>query len=438
MEYRFEGFRLAPEESLLEHQGKPVRLPPKGFLLLLALIEARGKLVSKAELTRQVWPDLEYVEPNTFDQTLFHLRKQLAEYGGSEYILTIPRRGYKWTVEVEVFETPAGQPASQPARRRLLWGGLAVAAAGAAGVALFTRPRWRLHRNPAAVRALEEGKRRWRLRGGAELYFREALRLEPNWAEAHAALASDLAFGEPPAPEAFLAVEKALALAPDLGEAWAILGFLRMVHRWDWTGAGQAFERALQLAPQLATTHHWYSLYLRSMGRIQQARTHLEEAARLDPDAPAILDDLGVQAMVEGRPIQAQSQFQYVGKRHSDFPFWKRNLWRSLVLLKGAEASFPYFLDFVPPEQRKALVEARTKGILAAWECAAREPGQPYGAAELWLLAGRKDRALDALEEAVRRHNYMVFAVKTDPMFAALRSEPRFHAIVKSIGLQMD
>lgn len=435
MEFRFEGFRLLPEESLLEHQGKPVQLPPKGFHLLCSLVQARGKVVSKAELTRQVWPDLEYVEANTFDQTLFNLRKQLGEYGSSQYIVTVPRRGYKWNVELA--EVKVDQPASKPTRRRLVWGGLAVVAGGVAGiVVLFTGSEWYVHRNPAAVKALEEGKRRWRLRLGAEPYFREALRLEPDWAEAHAALGSALAFCEPPAPEAFLAVEKALALDPEMGEAWAILGFLRMVHRWDWTGAGQAFERALKLAPRLASAHHWYSVYLRSIGRVQQARSHLEEAARLDPDAPAILDDLGVQAMVEGRPLQAESQFLQVGKRYPDLPFWKRNLWRAQVLLKGAEASYPSFLDIVPPEQRKAFLEARAKGMSAAWECAAREPGQPYGSAELWLLAGRKDRALDALEEAVRRHNYVMFGVKTDPMFASLRSEPRFQAIVKSVGLE--
>jgi hypothetical protein len=140
--------------------------------------------------------------------------------------------------------------------------------------------------------------------------------------------------------------------------------------------------------------------------------------------------------MVEGRPIEAESQFLQLAKRYPDFPFWKRNLWRAQVLLKGGEASFPSFLDVVPAEQRKALLDARANGISAAWRCAAQEPGQPYGSAELWLLAGRKDLALDALEEAVRKHNYVMFGVKTDPAFAALHSETRFHAIVKSVGLE--
>jgi|GEM_PF-3566989 DNA-binding winged helix-turn-helix (wHTH) protein len=430
VEFRFESFRLVPSEQLLEYKGQPVRLPQKALRLLLALVEAQGTLVSREELTRKVWPDLEYVEPNTFDQTLFTLRKQLADYGASEYIVTVPRRGYKWNGEVV---HTAGEPRQRNSRKAFWVAAILLVAAGS-GLTLANRFSWN-DRDPAAVKALEEGRKLWRLRMGGEPHLREALRLEPDWAEAHAALAASLAFGEPPAPEAFLAVERALALNPSLGEAYATLGFLRMVHKWDWQAAGQAFEQSLRLAPRNPTTHHWYGIYLRSIGRIADARRHLEEAVRLDPNAPPILDELGVQALVEGRPLEASERFVAVGKRFPDSPFWKRNLWRSWVILKGPEASFTNFLDVVTPDQRELLVRARAKGLKAAWEAAASVPGQPYGSAELWLLAGRKDRALDALEEGVRRHNYVMFGVKTDPMFAALHSEPRFHEVLKNVGL---
>jgi hypothetical protein len=49
------------------------------------------------------------------------------------------------------------------------------------------------------------------------------------------------------------------------------------------------------------------------------------------------------------------------------------------------------------------------------------ERGNPLLCRQLWLRAGRKDLALDALEESVREHEFFVFPIKTDPTFAPLR-----------------
>jgi cytochrome c-type biogenesis protein CcmH/NrfG len=87
------------------------------------------------------------------------------------------------------------------------------------------------------------------MRQGGEEQLRQAVRLAPS-CSAQAALAAAFAFHESPAPEAFEAVEKTLSLEPNHGEVYATLGFIRMVHHWDWKGAEQAFRKALQLAPQ--------------------------------------------------------------------------------------------------------------------------------------------------------------------------------------------
>ena len=77
-------------ERLLEREGQPVALTPKAFDLLAALVEQPGRLVSKDELLRKVWPDT-FVEESNLAYNVFALRKALgdtAEEG--RFIETVP------------------------------------------------------------------------------------------------------------------------------------------------------------------------------------------------------------------------------------------------------------------------------------------------------------------------------------------------------------
>ena len=99
--YEFGPFRLDTAECLLLQDGKPVPLTPKAFQTLLVLVENHGCVVEKNELLQKVWPDT-YVEEATLAQNVFTLRKQLSDdRNGKQYIETIPKRGYRFTAEVE-------------------------------------------------------------------------------------------------------------------------------------------------------------------------------------------------------------------------------------------------------------------------------------------------------------------------------------------------
>jgi predicted Zn-dependent protease len=56
----------------------------------------------------------------------------------------------------------------------------------------------------------------------------------------------------------------------------------------DWPNAEREFQRALALSPNYATAHHWYAQLLVSLGRYQEAATHIELARNTDPLSPAI------------------------------------------------------------------------------------------------------------------------------------------------------
>jgi DNA-binding winged helix-turn-helix (wHTH) protein/TolB-like protein/tetratricopeptide (TPR) repeat protein len=99
--YAFGPFTLDPQRQELRRGTEPVPLTPKAFDTLRVLVEADGAVVPKEELLALVWRD-RFVEESVLSQNVYTLRKVLAEGDdGRTYILTVPRRGYRFAVPVE-------------------------------------------------------------------------------------------------------------------------------------------------------------------------------------------------------------------------------------------------------------------------------------------------------------------------------------------------
>ncbi len=102
--YEFDDFRIDVAHLMLSHQGSEIPLVPKAVETLVALIEHRGKIVSKDELLEAVWPDTVVEESNLF-LYLSLLRKTLGTHkDGSPYVETLRRRGYRFNGEVHLVE----------------------------------------------------------------------------------------------------------------------------------------------------------------------------------------------------------------------------------------------------------------------------------------------------------------------------------------------
>lgn len=98
--YDFEGFRVDTNQKCLWRGEDIVSLTPKAFDTLLVLIQNKGNVVSKDFILDEVWKDT-FVEESTLAQNISTLRKTLAKYEGSkEFIVTIPRRGYRFVANV--------------------------------------------------------------------------------------------------------------------------------------------------------------------------------------------------------------------------------------------------------------------------------------------------------------------------------------------------
>ena len=115
--YQFGPFELDPGEHRLLRDGADVCLQPKTFEILRVLVEHAGRLLTKDELLRQVWPDT-LVEESNLNKNISLLRKALMDCtSGPCYIETVPRVGYRFTADVAQapsVSSPASHLVPQP------------------------------------------------------------------------------------------------------------------------------------------------------------------------------------------------------------------------------------------------------------------------------------------------------------------------------------
>jgi eukaryotic-like serine/threonine-protein kinase len=99
--YQFGPFSLDPAERVVSRHGMPLSLTPKVFDTLVCLVRNHGRLLTKDELLKQVWPDT-FVEEVNLAVNVSTLRKILGE-GPQEgrYIVTVPGRGYRFVAAVQ-------------------------------------------------------------------------------------------------------------------------------------------------------------------------------------------------------------------------------------------------------------------------------------------------------------------------------------------------
>ena len=95
--FRFDVFELRPHERVLYREQLPTGLGARAVDVLSVLVAAQGRLVTKAELLERVWPGL-VVEENNLQVQISTLRKQL----GAQAIATVPGRGYRFCLPVQV------------------------------------------------------------------------------------------------------------------------------------------------------------------------------------------------------------------------------------------------------------------------------------------------------------------------------------------------
>jgi Tfp pilus assembly protein PilF/TolB-like protein len=286
-----------------------------------------------------------------------------------------------------------------------------------------------------------------------ELY-RDALRRDPNFAEAWSGLAdaynvlpeyADTSEAEA-YPVAKHAAERAIALDPHLAEAHASLAFVLQWWDRDAVRAEAEFQRALEINPSYATAQQWYANALLSRGRVDEAVARFAEAQDADPLSLIIGTDRGAVLYHARRFEEAAAVLRATVELDPRFPearFW---LARTLLALRDngaalAECQTARDLYGHPAamlaETGTALAQSgrldEARATLRRLEELDREQPLAHDLAILYLALGENGRALDALERAARERASDLAFAGTDPTLDPLRADPRFTRLLASL-----
>lgn len=180
-------------------------------------------------------------------------------------------------------------------------------------------------KNPAAYDAYLLGRFYWSKRTTADLvtaagHFEQAIRADSSYAQAWSGLADSYVLFLPSEydvpginPDSILtlgehAARRALALAPQLGEAYASLGEI-LEYRLQWVEARAAFERGVALSPRYPTAHLWYGYDLMVWNRWDEAVREMERAKQLDPTSVVTIVSLAAAYDGAERSPEADAMF---------------------------------------------------------------------------------------------------------------------------------
>ncbi len=154
--YQFGPFRLDEAARVLQRDGEPVSITPKVFDTLAFLVANAGRTVSREELIQAVWPDT-FVEEGNLNYNMSQLRTILGESApGTPYIQTIPKRGYRFVVEItqeDKAQKPQGSPTQPPRKHAIIWIVSATALILAAGGAVLWRTKL-VKERPQQIRSI--------------------------------------------------------------------------------------------------------------------------------------------------------------------------------------------------------------------------------------------------------------------------------------------
>lgn len=287
-------------------------------------------------------------------------------------------------------------------------------------------------------------------------YFEQALQKDPNYALAWAGLADSYSLmGEYTNtsrrelyPRQMEAVNKALEIDDHLAEAHISLAVSLMLNEWDWINSEREFKIGLDLNPNYATGHHWYSQWLLYNGRFDEALNEISLAVDLDPVSQGILKDKGIhyyyqrdydQAIAIGlQVLQLSSDFApahrllslaYSGKGLFNKAIAENQKWGELTGNKiKTEVSL---VHIYAASGLKSVVPKMIRDI----ESAGLGANDIRGMALVYAALGENDLAFRWLEKSFDMHEESLCNIKIDPKLDALRSDERYELLVKKIGL---
>jgi DNA-binding winged helix-turn-helix (wHTH) protein/Tfp pilus assembly protein PilF len=301
--------------------------------------------------------------------------------------------------------------------------------------------------NVEAYQFYLKGRFHWNKRGPQDLqkaieHFKQAIALDPSYALAYAGLADAytvLANAGAPAheimPKALEAAQKAVSLDEDLAEAHAALGNIFIYYLYDYVGAEREEKRAIELNPNYATAHHWYSELLMGLGRHEEALAEIRRALEIDPlslllnrqygasllfarQYDAAIEQMKKTVELDANFAVGHSTLSVAYRMKGDYAESVEELARFQELIGGAETA---------ALMRESFAEGGWQGFLRAMTDERRPANlTPYNVATFHAALGENDKAFAELNVAYQNREGILGLLRVDPRFDSLHDDPRF------------
>jgi len=312
--------------------------------------------------------------------------------------------------------------------------------------------------DPVAQESYLRGRALWQTRSREAMrravpYLEQAVARDSTFALAWSALADAYTLGtdyralDIPVDEGHRrgesAAVRAVELDPDLAEAHGALGAARLWGAWDADSAEHSLRRALALNPNLAQAHNWLGDVLIARMRLEEALESFRRARDLDPFSPLMHRDVARILVYLGRceeAIAAARTALELDPSHAFAHYIVQRCHRAAGRLEEAvEASVRWVEDYHELGDAEALRAAYDTagwdGLLETQAALLLTIPDYYSAAQAYAELGRADEAFDALFAALEAGEGFAWQeCRVDPIFASLRSDPRWDAVLRRLG----
>jgi TolB-like protein/DNA-binding winged helix-turn-helix (wHTH) protein/Tfp pilus assembly protein PilF len=287
-------------------------------------------------------------------------------------------------------------------------------------------------------------------------YLQEATEKDPGYAQAYSGLAfyyfvaMDWLMSPAEANEkARAAAEKSLSLDDNLPEAHTMLGVVHWIYDHDWNSAEKQFRRAIELNRDYAPAHEFYSLFLASQSRGDEAVSEMRQALALDPLSVELntmygqvlartrQTDSSIDQLKKTVELDPNNWFPRLGLGYSylqnrQFPEAIAELRRTVLLESNPDVWGALGLAYGLSGQRK-----EAQRVLQTLELRSRhEYIPPYDFAQVYIGLHDNDHAFEWLEKARQAHGFAAAWFKVATEIDPLRSDPRYDELLRKAGFE--
>ncbi|MBK9164798.1 MAG: hypothetical protein IPM21_13000 [Acidobacteria bacterium] len=289
-------------------------------------------------------------------------------------------------------------------------------------------------------------------------YFEQAIVRDPGFALAYVGISESYrtmpSYGyvapKEVAARAKAAAQRALEIDPDLAEAHAAVAGESIIFDWDWQKAESEYKKAIELGPNVAEIHKTYGYsFLVTIGRFSEAIVELKRALELEPLSAVYVSHLASAYMYDGQMDKALEQTavaNYLAPGHPTVVYHSCVVYNKAGMYDKAIELAEQGLN-KDPENQDSLVNAGYAYAKSGQRRKAEEVIQRLRAisesrwvprsyfAQIYGALGEKDRAIIELEKAFEDRDVDVTKMNVHPYFEDIRDDPRFAAIAKRVGL---